>query len=173
MCVCWCMWCMYGYVYFRWSMCCMYVYMYLCRYMCLVMHVCVYDGHICTFNWWCMWCTCVHMVHVCVSMHTFFVVHVVHVCVHGASMHKCVVVHVCVYDTHLCPFNWWCMWYTCVHVVHVCVCGASMHTYVCLVVHECKQVVFHAWKVALFMKSTLKWKAHEKHLKSESTWKAT
>ena len=31
-----------------------------------------------------------------------------------------------------------------VHVVHVCVCGASMHTYMCLVVHECKQVVFHA-----------------------------
>ena len=30
------------------------------------------------------------------------------------------------------------------HVVHVCVCGASMHTYMCLVVHECKQVVFHA-----------------------------
>ena len=29
-------------------------------------------------------------------------------------------------------------------LAHVCVCGASMHTYMCLVVHECKQVVFHA-----------------------------
>ena len=142
-----------------------------------VLYVCVYVqiyvfgdscvcicGHICTFNWWCMWCTCVHMVHVCVSIYTCFLwcmwcmyVYMVHPCTN-----VCLVVHVCVYDTHICTFNW-------MHVVHMCACGACMcmwciyaHIYV-FGVHECKQVVFHAWKVALFMKST--WKV-------KSTWKA-
>ena len=68
-------------------------------------------------------------------------------------------------EDQLCMF-WWCLVvHMCllVHVVYVCVCDASMHTYMCLVVQECKQVVFHAWNVALCMKST--WKV-------KSTWKA-
>ena len=141
------------------------------------MCICIY-ADICV--WWCM---CVYMMdiyapligdacdaHVCIRcMFVYlcthvFVVHVVHVCVHGASMHKCVFGAACM-----------CIWHTymhlslVMHVVHMCACGACMymwciyaHIYV-FGVHECKQVVFHTWKVALFMKGT--WKV-------KSTWKA-
>ena len=103
-----CIWCMYvylcTYVFGGACMCiwCMFVYMvHLCTHVCLVVHVCVYGAHICTFNWWCMcmyvymvhiyapligdaWCIYVYMVH---YAHMCLVVHVVHVCVYGASMH--------------------------------------------------------------------------------------
>ena len=126
MCVCWCM-----YVYV--------VHVWLCMFLVVhVLYVCVYasmqiyvlyapligDAH-------------VHMVHVGISMHTCLCGACV--CVHGASMHKCVFGGVCMCIRHIyAPL----IGDTC--GVHVCVCGASMYTYMCLVVHECKQMVFHA-----------------------------
>ena len=49
--------------------------------MCLVVHVCVYDTHICTFNW----------------------MHVVHMCACGACMCMwCIYAHIYVFGVHEC-----------------------------------------------------------------------
>ena len=77
-----CIWYMFVYlcIHFLWCMWCMYVYIvHPCTNVCLVVHVCVYDTHVCTFNW----------------------MHVVHMCACGACMCMwCIYAHICVFGVH-------------------------------------------------------------------------
>ena len=76
-------------------------------------------------------------------------------------VHMCLVVHVCVHGAHICTFNCACMWCMYVHVV------IYAHIWWCMYVHMVHVCVYGA-----SVKNTPeKWKVHEAHLKSKSTWK--
>ena len=114
----------------------------------------------------------------------YLVMHVVHMCVCGAyiTCHSLLCVWTCIHAT---------MMHVCLHVcVHISVCACGEYMFSLLISlklikvassgrHKTKkhrsynslQVVFHAWKVVLFMKSTWKHLQSERDMKVKSTWK--